>query len=161
MVAACRANIRDVTITTDVMVGFPGETDAEFDEGYHFIRSMRFDGMHVFKYSQRSGTRAARMPDQVREDIKAERSRVLREEASEGVARLLARHTGMPASVVWEAGGESFSRGLTDTNVRVYGPPMAPGSISQVRLGAAFRDGLWSEPAHRDISLVPIGASRP
>src|SRR5947209_15223062 len=64
MVAACRREIPGVTITTDVMVGLPGETDAEFDQGFEFTRRIAFDGMHVFKYSQRSGTRASRMPDQ-------------------------------------------------------------------------------------------------
>ena len=71
MVATCRARIPGVTITTDVMVGFPGETDAEFEEGYRFIRRIAFDGMHVFKYSPRSGTRAAHMPDAVSNETKA------------------------------------------------------------------------------------------
>jgi threonylcarbamoyladenosine tRNA methylthiotransferase MtaB len=156
MVRACRT-VPGMTITTDVMVGFPGETDSEFDEGYHFIREMAFDGMHVFKYSPRSGTRAARMPDQVAESVKAERSRLLREEASAGIGRLLQRHAGTRASVVWEADAGETVRGLTDTNVRVYGPgPVALGGMSDVRLGGAFRDGLWSEAVHPDLTLVPV-----
>jgi threonylcarbamoyladenosine tRNA methylthiotransferase MtaB len=157
MVRACRHAIPGVSITTDVMVGFPGESEAEFDEGYHFIRSIAFDGMHVFKYSQRSGTRAARMPDQVSEITKSERSRILREESEAGVARLLARHSGTHAEVVWESERDSVCRGMTDTNVRVYGPaPMPRGSVSRVRLGSPFRDGLWTEPAQVEIPLLSI-----
>lgn len=158
MVHTCRDSIPDVTITTDVMVGFPGETQEEFEEGYALIRSIRFDGMHVFKYSQRSGTRAARMPDQVPEDAKATRSQLLRDEAAAGVERLIARHAGRPAEVVWESESDGIWRGLTDTNVRVYGSPnrARPGLLSGVRLDAPFRDGIWGEPAQIELSLVPV-----
>ena len=160
MVAACRRAIPGVTITTDVMVGFPGETDAEFDEGYHFIRDIGFDGMHVFKYSQRSGTRAAKMPDQVSDAAKNARSALLREEAAAGIARLLARHVGSRASVAWESERDGVCRGLTDTNVRVYGPgPARKGRPSEVRLGGLHADGLWAEPLVADIPLSLIGAS--
>jgi threonylcarbamoyladenosine tRNA methylthiotransferase MtaB len=156
MITACREAIPGVTITTDVMTGFPGETDEEFEEGLHFIRRMSFDGMHVFRYSQRSGTRAARMPHQVREEEKSERSRVLRKEAAAGVARLLDRHAGAVTEVAWEVGCETVSRGLTDTNVRVYGPPAAAGRLTRVRLGTPFRDGLWSEPVQPEIPLLSV-----
>jgi threonylcarbamoyladenosine tRNA methylthiotransferase MtaB len=154
MVGLCREAIPGVTITTDVMVGFPGESDREFEQGYHFIRDIAFDGMHVFKYSQRSGTRAARMVDQVREETKQERSRVLREEAAAGVERLLKRHQGALMEVAWEDKHEAVSRGMTDTNVRVYGPAVRPGSLSKVRLASSFRDGLWAEPASVEIPLT-------
>lgn len=158
MIWTCREAVPHVTITTDVMVGFPGETEAEFREGYEFIRHMKFDGMHVFKYSQRSGTRAARMTDQVFEDVKANRSQLLREEASAGLQRLLKRHEGMQAVVVWESEREGMWRGLTDTNVRVYGTPSGAraNSVDRVRLGGPFRDGLWAEPAQLELTLVPV-----
>ncbi len=157
MVEQCRQAIPDVTITTDVMVGFPGETEDDFDEGREFIRAMAFDGMHVFKYSRRPGTRAARLPEQVAEESKAERSRLLRDEALAGVARLLGRHRGRVAGVVWESELDGISRGLTDTNVRAYGPaPHALGSLIRMRLNGAFRDGLWAEPADTDLVLFPV-----
>ncbi len=158
MVAACRAAIPDVSVTTDVMAGFPGETDKEFEDGREFIRSIAFDGMHVFKYSKRSGTRAARMPDQVDERVKQERSAVLREEAQAGVARLLDRQTGKPGWVAWESEHDGVWRGLTDTNVRVYGSPdrAHPGSLAKLHLGSPFRDGLWTEPLHADLTLIPV-----
>lgn len=157
MVASCREAIPGVTITTDVMVGFPGETEEEFKEGHAFIREVSFDGMHVFKYSARSGTRAARIPEQVPEGEKQERSRVLRQEASAGVGRLLARHVGLPAEVAWDGQDEAFARGMSDTGVRVYaarsGPP---GQLSRVRLEGPFRDGLWAEPDQLEIPLVSV-----
>ncbi len=61
-------------ITTDVIVGFPGETDEEFEETYNFLKKCSFYEMHVFKYSRRHGTRADKMTDQIDESIKKERS---------------------------------------------------------------------------------------
>jgi threonylcarbamoyladenosine tRNA methylthiotransferase MtaB len=158
MVRLCRRAIPDVTITTDVMVGFPGESEAEFDEGLGFIRDVAFDGMHVFKYSQRSGTRAARMLDQVDEEVKALRSRQMREEAQAGLGRLLGRHEGRSGRVVWETQEDGVWRGLTDTNVRVYGSPVHARSGAQcdLRLESPFKDGLWGETAQVELTLVPV-----
>ena len=61
-------------LTTDVIVGFPGETEAEFQESYDFVDKVDFYETHIFKYSKREGTKAASMPDQVDEQIKAQRS---------------------------------------------------------------------------------------
>ncbi|NLM74599.1 MAG: tRNA (N(6)-L-threonylcarbamoyladenosine(37)-C(2))-methylthiotransferase MtaB [Clostridiaceae bacterium] len=72
-----KEKVEDVTITTDVMVGFPGETDEEFQQSYEFCKEMGFLRMHVFKYSPRKGTPAARYPHQVDGKIKEERSRVM------------------------------------------------------------------------------------
>lgn len=63
----------ELAVTSDVIVGFPGETEEEFMETYHFIREQRFSELHVFPYSKRTGTPAARMPDQVDEEVKNER----------------------------------------------------------------------------------------
>ncbi|EFM12749.1 RNA modification enzyme, MiaB family [Paenibacillus curdlanolyticus YK9] len=62
-----------VAITTDVIVGFPGETDEMFEEGYRFMQEIGFSEMHVFPYSKRTGTPAARMEDQVDEEVKNDR----------------------------------------------------------------------------------------
>ncbi|MBQ9757112.1 MAG: tRNA (N(6)-L-threonylcarbamoyladenosine(37)-C(2))-methylthiotransferase MtaB [Clostridia bacterium] len=69
-----RGNIKDVSITTDLMVGFPGETDEEFMESYEFCKRIGFMQMHIFKYSVREGTLAAKM-EQVPEAVKEERSK--------------------------------------------------------------------------------------
>ena len=70
-------NIKDAGIYTDVMVGFPGETDKEFEESYNFIKDINFAGMHVFKYSIRQGTIAAAMKGQVPKGEKEQRSKKL------------------------------------------------------------------------------------
>ena len=67
----------DPALTTDVIVGFPGETEEEFGASYDFVDSIDFYETHIFKYSRRSGTKAAVMPDQVSEQVKAERSAVM------------------------------------------------------------------------------------
>jgi len=72
-----RENFENPAITTDVIVGFPGETDEEFEATKEFISKVRFSDMHIFKYSKRKGTKAADMKDQVRDDIKSQRSEVL------------------------------------------------------------------------------------
>lgn len=68
-----RKALPDLAITSDVIVGFPGETEEEFMETYEFIRTHRFSELHVFPFSKRTGTPAARMDNQVDEDIKNER----------------------------------------------------------------------------------------
>lgn len=69
-----RSNIKDVSITTDIIVGFPGETDEEFNKTYEFLNRIKLSKMHVFKYSPRSGTRAASMKDQIDGNVKEDRS---------------------------------------------------------------------------------------
>ncbi|MEJ8304202.1 tRNA (N(6)-L-threonylcarbamoyladenosine(37)-C(2))-methylthiotransferase MtaB [Saccharibacillus sacchari] len=69
-IARIREAMPDVAITTDVIVGFPGETDEMYQNGYDFMQQIGFSEMHVFPYSQRTGTPAARMDDQVDEEIK-------------------------------------------------------------------------------------------
>ena len=69
-----RSAFENATLTTDIIVGFPGETEEEFNTTYKFLEKIKFYKMHVFKYSQRRGTRAAVMPNQVDGSLKEERS---------------------------------------------------------------------------------------
>ncbi len=73
-VSRLRAGLKDVSITTDLMVGFPGETDEEFEESFNFCKKIGFMQMHVFKFSIRKGTVAEKMENQVPEQVKEERS---------------------------------------------------------------------------------------
>ena len=68
----------DFNLTTDIIVGFPGETDATFQESCNFAREIGFSHIHTFKYSKRTGTKAATMPDQVPEAVKTQRSEMMR-----------------------------------------------------------------------------------
>ena len=72
-----RNTFKEVSLTTDIIVGFPGETEEEFNETFEFLKEIKFFKMHVFKYSRRNGTVAASMLNQVQEDIKEERSKKL------------------------------------------------------------------------------------
>ncbi|MCZ6678154.1 MAG: tRNA (N(6)-L-threonylcarbamoyladenosine(37)-C(2))-methylthiotransferase MtaB [Candidatus Poribacteria bacterium] len=77
LVEKLRASFSDVGITTDVMVGFPGETDADFEESLRFVEEIGFSQLHVFRYSPRRGTPAADCPDQVPPHVSAQRSKVM------------------------------------------------------------------------------------
>ncbi len=74
-----RKYFNNPAITTDVIVGFPGETEEDFEETYNFLKKVSFAQMHIFKYSVRKGTRAEHMPDQVRDETKTARSNRLME----------------------------------------------------------------------------------
>lgn len=75
--ALIREKWPQAALTTDIIVGFPGETDADFEESLHFVESIHFFETHIFKYSLRQGTRAASLPDQLPESVKEERSRAM------------------------------------------------------------------------------------
>ena len=77
IVRLLRGAYSDVNLTTDIIVGFPGETDEEFNKTYQFLKEIKFYKMHIFKYSPRKGTKAAVMPNQINGDIKEERSKKL------------------------------------------------------------------------------------
>ena len=99
---AARARIRDPAITTDVIVGFPGETDAEFAESAAFIAEQALAGMHIFRYSPRPGTAAARMRGAVTEPVRKARSDRLHMLAAEGQAAYATRWLGRTLPVLWE-----------------------------------------------------------
>ena len=77
VVESLSKNFEDVTLTTDIIVGFPGETESEFEETYEFLEKIAFYKMHVFKYSKRDGTVASKMPNQVDGKIQEQRSKKL------------------------------------------------------------------------------------
>lgn len=77
IVKRLRDNIPEVALTTDIIVGFPGETDEEFNQTYNFLNEIKFSKMHIFKYSPRKGTKAEKFPNQVDGNVKEERSSAL------------------------------------------------------------------------------------
>ncbi|HEU0074693.1 MAG TPA: tRNA (N(6)-L-threonylcarbamoyladenosine(37)-C(2))-methylthiotransferase MtaB [Dehalococcoidia bacterium] len=109
----------DVAITTDVIVGFPGETEAEFEASFAFCEEIQFAGIHVFPYSQRSGTVAFKMPDQVSDPVKKQRVHRLIELADRMSAAYRARFLGQTTAVLWEPRRGGAWEGLTDTYIRV------------------------------------------
>ncbi|HLG93974.1 MAG TPA: radical SAM protein, partial [candidate division Zixibacteria bacterium] len=112
----------DCTIGTDLIVGFPGETQEEFEAGYDFIASMPVDHMHVFPYSDRPGTAASEMPDKVVPEIKAERGAKLRRLSEEKWRSHISSFVGREFSVLFEAGRsreKGVSSGTADNYIRV------------------------------------------
>lgn len=97
-----RDNIEDASITTDLMVGFPGETEEEFKKSYDFCKSIGFMQMHIFKYSVRKGTVAEKMPDQVPENIKEQRSQKMIKLAEEMKKGFYERYRGREMEVLLE-----------------------------------------------------------
>ena len=112
----------DVALTTDVIVGFPGETDEEFNTTYEFLKRVKFYKMHIFKYSQRKGTRAAVMPNQIDGNVKEERSRKLIELSDKNEKEYNERYIGREVEVLFEEphveNGKRYMKGHT-TNYRV------------------------------------------
>lgn len=97
-----RARVPDIHLTTDIIVGFPGETDAEWRQTLAFVASIGFGQVHIFPYSPRPGTKAATLPDQVPATIKKERSREMHELASRMRAETLARYLGHETTILVE-----------------------------------------------------------
>ncbi len=112
-----RKTYPNVALTTDIIVGFPGETEEEFNATYEFLERIKFYKMHVFKYSQRKGTRAAVMPNQIDGNIKEERSRKLIELSDENEMEYNKEYIGKEVEVLFEEphmeNGKRFMKGHT------------------------------------------------
>jgi threonylcarbamoyladenosine tRNA methylthiotransferase MtaB len=115
-----REAVPGVAVTTDIIVGFPGESDAEFNESYDFARNMRFARIHVFPYSPRPGTKAADMPGQVADNIKRERSRKMLALGRAAVRNFKKQFLGEKVTVLWEKESGGVWSGLTDNYIRVF-----------------------------------------
>jgi threonylcarbamoyladenosine tRNA methylthiotransferase MtaB len=142
LVSAARRAAPEMAITTDVIVGFPGESEAEFAESLAFVREMRFAGGHVFTYSARPGTAAARMPHQVPHPQRKERSAQMRNLLAESAQAYSGPFAGQTLPVLWESatalGPEGWElSGLTDNYLRVkaVAPQRLWNQITPVRLG--------------------------
>ena len=115
-----RKNYEDVNLTTDIIVGFPGETDEEFDKTYEFLKEIKFYKMHVFKYSQRKGTKAAVMSGQIDGNKKEERSRKLIELSNINEKEYNENYVGKEVEILWEEEKEKFYRGHTKNYISAY-----------------------------------------
>lgn len=108
----------EVHLTTDVIVGFPGETEEEFNKTYEFLKEIKFYKMHVFKYSPRSGTVAAKMPNQIDGNLKEERSNKLIELSDENEKEYNQKYIGKEVEVLLEEREGEYLKGHT-TNYMV------------------------------------------
>jgi threonylcarbamoyladenosine tRNA methylthiotransferase MtaB len=152
LVEAARRVSPEIAITTDIITGFPGETDDEFTESLDFVRNMAFAGGHVFTYSARPGTAAARFPNQVPQEIRKTRNAAMRSVFAESNAVYRKRFINRSMPVLWESatilGPQGWTiSGLTDNYLRVtaHAPRHLWNSITPVRLVALHKDGLVGE----------------
>ncbi|MFH0846490.1 MAG: tRNA (N(6)-L-threonylcarbamoyladenosine(37)-C(2))-methylthiotransferase MtaB [Chloroflexota bacterium] len=147
-VSLIRDKITDVAITTDVIVGFPGETDGEFRESFDFCREVGFSRIHVFSYSRRPGTEAAEMPGQVDERVKKARSQKMLALSRESARGFIQKFIGRRMPVLFEQPeSEGVWSGLTDNYIRVYvrSDEDLTNKLVEVRLEKLYRDGVWGE----------------
>ncbi len=146
---AARAAIPGLNLTTDLIVGFPGESEADFAQSLALVATLGFGRLHVFPFSARPGTAAAGMPDQVPRDVKqarAQRMIALGERLARAFHR---RHEGQVRPVLWEHAAGADDRGLrwtgyTDNYIRVtaHGPADLANRIADARLGPARAGGM-------------------
>jgi threonylcarbamoyladenosine tRNA methylthiotransferase MtaB len=142
-VRKARAWMPDAAIGADVMTGFAGETDAEFDETLAFIRSLPFTYLHVFTYSERPGTPAAECPTQVPMEVRRDRNRVLRDLAAEKNLEFRRQMVGRTLSVVTLGEGA-----LSDNFLKVeLATPRPANQLLDVKIGAVTPAGLGEHSA--------------
>lgn len=120
IVKRLRNAYNDVNLTTDIIVGFPGETEEEFEKTYQFLDEIKFYKMHVFKYSQRKGTKAAVMQNQIPGDIKELRSRRLIELSNKNEFEINQKYIGKKVEVLFEEEKEGVFKGHTANYILVY-----------------------------------------
>ena len=148
LVQDIRAQVPDVAITTDVIVGFPGETEADFAETLNFAKSCGFAKMHIFPYSKRKGTPAAEMPEQVDEAIKSERAARLAQVDDELHQKTLAAMVGKEEEVLFEQPVDAaHMEGLCGPYLRVVasGTEELANTIARVKITGVQDDFLLGE----------------
>jgi len=136
-----RSHVAGMAIWTDVIAGFPGETEEEFEQSYRYIEWLDFAGIHVFRYSPRTGTKAATMDGRVLDRVKKERSERLLALSETGKRRFAGRLIGSVQAVLFEDNGD----GLTDNYVRVQAAGGQPNMFARVRITGLADDGAEGE----------------
>jgi threonylcarbamoyladenosine tRNA methylthiotransferase MtaB len=161
-----RAAMPTAAIGADVMVGFPGETEAEFDETRRMIEELPFTYLHVFTYSARPGTPAAEQPGQVPVAVARERNRVLRDAASKKKAAFMGSLMGtIVEAITLQSGGEDFTEALTENYLKIrisgnheanrWGNVVVAGVNGEMLLGKPVADSLREVDSRRK----PVSAS--
>ncbi|HUM71014.1 MAG TPA: radical SAM protein, partial [Chloroflexota bacterium] len=146
---AARSAIPGLNLSTDLIVGFPGETEADFAHSLEFVRAIGFTRLHVFSYSPRPGTAAARFPDQISGPVKKERTRQMIALGQELSLAFHEQMVGQVVNVLWETAVGADNGGLrwvgyTDNYVRVTanGPSDLFNRVTPIFIISARPDGL-------------------
>lgn len=148
--AVCEAReaIPGLSITTDLLVGFPGEGESEFDESYRFCERLGFAGIHVFPYSRRQDTLAATMPGQVDDGTKKQRSAKMLGMSRRSARQFRSRFLGRTMMVLWEdMSDDGLWSGHTANYLRVYAKTDEglAGKMLAARVTGEYADGLGGE----------------
>jgi len=142
-----RKIIPGLSLTTDIMVGFPGESQKEFDESYQFCKNMNFAKLHVFPYSARPGTKAYNMEDHVNDEGKKGRVITMLHLDRVSGERFQRQLLGSDVNVLWEEKKGGIWHGFTDNYVRVLlqGAGSYSNELLKTRIIAFKNDGLYGE----------------
>ncbi len=149
LVDAARANIPGLNLSSDMIVGFPGETEADFAESLEFVETIEFARLHVFSYSPRPGTAASRFPNQINGKIKKERTRRMIDLGKQLSHNFHQQFVGQTLNVLWERTVGADSNGLrwvgyTDNYIRVQanGPADMFNRVTPTEIVNATADGV-------------------
>ena len=142
--------IPDAAITTDIMVGFPGESDEEFEQSYLFCQQAGFANIHVFPFSLHPETAAAGMPEQIKDKVKQERNQRMLELSRSSHRSFCERFLGQTMPVLWEketSPGSGMYSGLTSNYIRVFAhsEKSLNNEIIPVKLVEFHNQGIWGE----------------
>ncbi len=147
LVQGIQKEVQDIAISTDIIVGFPGETQEMFEHALQFVETMDFSRMHIFPYSRRVGTPAADYANQVPEEEKKRRVQVMQQLAEKKVADFQKRFLQRQLTVLFEPEQDGILEGFTGNYIRVYAAakPHAQGRLCNVLLVKPYGDGMWGE----------------
>jgi threonylcarbamoyladenosine tRNA methylthiotransferase MtaB len=171
-VESARAQIPDVGVTTDVIVGFPGESEVEFEQSLRFVEQMQFSRVHVFPYSARAGTAAAALPSRVADAVKQARAQQMQAIADASLRAFTQKFIGREMAVLWEARPQTTDdrpqtraqglssvvchlwSGYTDNYIRVVAASDAElrNQIAPARLTQVIDDGAIGQVAEPRVS---------
>lgn len=137
----------NVALTTDIIVGFPGETEEEFQTTYEFLKNIRFYKMHIFKYSKRKGTKAAMMPNQVDRSKQEERSQKLIQLSNKHQKQQNENYKGQQLEVLFEEQEGEYIKGHTTNYIVVYvkTEEALEHKLKIVTIQREFKDGVLGE----------------
>ena len=147
-----RAVIPEMAITTDMIVGFPGESDEFFEESMNFVKKINFAGGHIFPFSARPGTAAANYENQISKVVRKQRSAAMRAVFAEMTHNYQSAYLGKTVEVLWESGedlpeGRWLMKGLTGNYLRIAtnSPGNLANQINNVKIQRFSSHGLWGE----------------
>lgn len=154
LVAQARREIKDFNLTTDIIIGFPGETVSEWQASMQFIERVGFSHIHTFTYSKREGTKAARLPDAVASQVKKSRSRELHGLNQRMRYNYLVDRINETHQVLWESrNDDGFWTGYTDNYIRVQLGEMHETDLEN-HISTVTLDGVTEDASFMRASLV-------